>query len=384
MPIGLGALAALAALSGAADARFDPARDGDTVMMCKLAYHGLERSAARLIDRDLRTAGVVQGFHGTRRIAPYADAVSRQLGDRPARDLEQGAGLVLGTLIGNAPMDAPETDPHVIEARTFAALAARCDVALAGWGAPETADLPPDVAATGAAEFQVNGKTAGETYDGATAALVRAACDGSAQGVARAVSNGAKLGLGSGKLSPLGWAIACENLAGIAAMLDAGADPNSPVAEDETAVTLAAGYRNTAILRLLLDRKGDPNAHTDRDTALGIAYSMGNFGAGWRAWDMLLAAGADINRAAPHGMTVVLDAAYHNDWDLVATLLERGYSGDLVELGRSATMSEHNIADDRRPALAKARRMLEARGVRFPVPALMDLQKDANGDFVQP
>ncbi len=147
---------------------------------------------------------------------------------------------------------------------------------------------------------------------------------------------------------------------------------------------IAAGYRNTGILKLLLAHGGDPNAHDDRDMALSVAYSMGNSGAGWGAWDMLLAAGADINRAPPHGITVVIDAAYHNDWDRVGTLLERGYSGDLVELGRCATMAEDLIAADRRPALARVKRVLEARGVKFPVPALMDLKRDAAGRYVQP
>ncbi len=209
--------------------QFDVARDAQAAVQCAFVYDATEHSSARLIDRDARTAGVVQGYRGAARIAPLIATARARLGDAAIDGAGAMTRMMLGQMIGGAQMDAESTDPHVIEARLFQQIASGCDRRLDLWGVPASPGLPDDVAKTGFAEFRVNDKRVGETFaDLAVVRLSRAACDGDAPGVASAMAAGANPNAeGKRDLTPLGWAIACESLPGIAALLDARADPTS-------------------------------------------------------------------------------------------------------------------------------------------------------------
>ena len=131
-------------------------------------------------------------------------------------------------------------------------------------------------------EHAMWGYTAAGLFSNANvAALARAACTGDADGVRNAVRGGVDPnsfgaeGSGPGGVSetvtPLLWAIDCGNLEGIEALLTAGADPNQREQFGATSVTVAADNRDPRILSMLLAHGGDPNAHTDRETAPEIA-----------------------------------------------------------------------------------------------------------------
>ena len=290
--------------------------------------------------------------------------------------------------LGTAELDHPETDPHSVSTNALHELANRCDQQLTLWGAPDFGDLPEEVLANGFAEFRIGGKTASDVFPNApTAALARATCEGTADDVNRAITDGGRPSeVGLDGATPLAWAIACENLSNIAALLAGGANPNQHISGLGSPVVVAAGYRNSEILRLLLAHGGDPNGEGAHETALITAYDMGRQGAGWVNFEVLLEAGADVNRRSPDGDTLADRAAMYRDYERVLTLLNAGYSGDLVRLGRDVSLDEENlegILPEVHPWIRRVKQALQQRGVRFPVPPLMELERDGRGFYVQ-
>ena len=341
-------------------------------MTCAAVTQRLRNTAGRLPRRADRTPGVVLAYQVGKRLAPFAERAGVDLTGTPPQAID----AMLFQVVGNAQMDQPQVDPHVVEARVLSEMAKGCAKALDGWKAPPVTELPPDVAALGYADHLVGGKTVREVFpDGKVAALTRAACEGDLAGVSQAMHAGAQPNArGFEGTTPLIWVLTCENLPGLEALLAAGADANQDFGEGRTAVLIAAGYRDTSILKLLLRYKGDPNARDKRNTALMTAYDMGRHGAGWGAWDVLLAAGADINQVVgedPENFprTVALYAAERNDFVKVLELLDRGYSQELAELGRQVEISgKLSIFPEAEAARKKVQSVLVARGVTFPVP----------------
>jgi len=219
------------------------------------------------------------------------------------------------------------------------------------------------------AQHRVGGKTSDEVFaNSRLAELAEAACMGEQKAVARMVGAGVDVnGVGLQGSTPLLWAISCENVAGIEALLRAGADPNKR-STHFTAVYAAATRHNPKPLAVLLKYGGDADTEDNEShkTALQEAMSLGIHGHGWDNYYALLEK-ADINRADERGRTIATYASDLNQYEKVAELLERGYSYDLDELGRSVQTGHVDLE----PSVTwqrKVREMLEARGVRFPVP----------------
>lgn len=218
-------------------------------------------------------------------------------------------------------------------------------------------------------EHKVGDRTAEETFGAmALARLAKAACNGDEPGIAAALHDGADVnGQGHEGMTPLLWALSCDNARGMEALLRAGANPNQPIGSC-TAVYLAATRHDPGPLRTLLQHGGDANAFDAETgvTALQEAFSLGLHELGWNNYDALLAK-ADINRADERGWTIATEAAAMGRFDKVAQLLDRGYAHDLPNLGR---MVQHRAADsDEAEAWqAQVRKMLKVRGVGFPVP----------------
>ena len=250
------------------------------------------------------------------------------------------------------------------------------------------------------------GQTASDLFqDPAIASLARAACGGDAEAVAAAVQAGANPnavggeGVGPGVVSevvsPLLWAIDCGNADGVEALLEAGADPNQREHFGATPITVAADNRDPRILQVLLAHGGDPNAHDGQRTALEIAMVNENGLAlvdrlpaeqVQANWNALLAAGADPDRHAPDGQPLIEVAGFNNHWIKVEWLLHRGWDGDWVLLGRTLESMEENggVPELERGALQRVRQIIIAHGVRFPIGALIDLERDSRGYYVQP
>lgn len=223
-----------------------------------------------------------------------------------------------------------------------------------------------------AIEHQVGGKAVREVFtDPRLAALAGAACEGDEAKVAQAIKAGTDAnGKGFEDVTPLYWAVSCGSLRGIEALLRSKANPNYLFDGRFSAVYVAATMHEAAVLKLLLKYGGDPNTKDNKSdrTALERALSLGIHGAGWENYYALLKAGADINRADELGDTIAKAAAALGQFDKVAELLERGYSFDLPDLGRTVQARRVDPNHAQAAWQAKVRAMLEKKGVQFPVP----------------
>jgi hypothetical protein len=218
-------------------------------------------------------------------------------------------------------------------------------------------------------ERRINGKTAGELFSNPeVAALARAACSGDVKEMASLIAAGVNPNsVGGENAVPLLWAVRCHNVRGIEALLDGGADPNKMLGGDYS-VVYAAAQEPVEILKVLLKHGGDPSAGSEESdrSALMEAMSMGINERGWENYYALLEAGADINRDYGSFGTIATFAATMAQYDKLAELLDRGYNHDLIDLG--ATLQAVVIQPKFEPGRAKVKAMLEARGVKFPVP----------------
>lgn len=259
-------------------------------------------------------------------------------------------------------------------------------------------------------EHAMNGDTAGELFTNPSDAnLARFACSGNKDGILESIKSGASvnvigkegIGPGASKLSvtPLIWAVTCKNADGVKGLLDVGADPNQAEPGGETPVLLAAEMKDSAILKILVNHGGDPNAHDDRETALDRALSVAtSFNSDgerpvvrlFENWNILLAAGADPFLVPSNGRPIIESLVYSDDLDKVEWLLDRGWAGDPVALGR--TLETQEEADGNSSGLSSKLRAdrehlkdrLKTMGVRFPIGPLVNLSQDAKGFYIQP
>lgn len=204
----------------------------------------------------------------------------------------------------------------------------------------------------------------------ADADLARAACAGDAAGILAAKKAGAnpnfvgKLGSPSGgrleSVTPLIWAMDCNSLAGMDALISAGADPNLRGAFGQTAIFVAAGLSDPAPLELLLRRGGDPNSHDNQgNSAISEEMTFGHSGAGVAAF---LDAGLDMNRQDSDGDTIADQAAMDRSYEALAVMLERGYRGDLSKIAGYLSPFPCNPGADERPGWQKVTQVMKSRG----------------------
>lgn len=219
-------------------------------------------------------------------------------------------------------------------------------------------------------EHEMGGKRASEVFaTPSVAALAKAACEGSVDGVHEELRRGADPDTaGLWGLTPLVWALHCQNSLGVEALLSAGADPNTRVGEiieKPTVVVLAARMTDPALLRSLLAHGGDPNAAELEgvDTALIAAFHAGATKNQWENYYLLLEEGADINKV--HMDLTVAEYAMTRLWyEKLSEMLDRGYNVRLENLVPG--VSDAELADsDRREQeqIRKIRRQLAAKGV---------------------
>ncbi|MEM9584741.1 MAG: ankyrin repeat domain-containing protein [Pseudomonadota bacterium] len=195
----------------------------------------------------------------------------------------------------------------------------------------------------------VHGKTVEEWFPNSqTSALAEAACEGRARRVAELVEQGANINELSpnNESTPLRWALVCENVKGVRALLEAGADPNLRMAEEQTAVTITAGALKSDLLKALLEYGGDPNAAPENtyrralSSALGKAFQTND----WTNFDMLIEYGADINAANINGNTIAEQTAASRRYCKIHELIDIGYTNRLPSLYHSALIAGENYA----------------------------------------
>lgn len=220
-------------------------------------------------------------------------------------------------------------------------------------------------------EHKVGDKTTSDVFaDDAMRRLAQAACEGDERAVRSAVQRGANPnGAGLRGITPLVWAVSCDSVVGVKALLAAGANPNQAIGDEYTSVVYMAVRRNDpGPLKALLEAGADANVYSLKSERTGISQALlhGVDTGDWRQWELMLAK-VDINRPYnKFGETIAVRAANLNQFERVVQLLERGYSYRLAELGRSVETAE-NLIEPFATWQRKAIEMLKARGVVFPV-----------------
>jgi hypothetical protein len=190
---------------------------------------------------------------------------------------------------------------------------------------------------------RLGGMSANEAFaaDPRVAAMVNAACEGDVKTVERLTKQGADPNFrGVQGAPPLFWVISSHKLAGVEKLLQLGADPNIRVPsrltnyegpDGDPIVNIVAAGEGTALLKLLLKYKGDPNSVYRGESALVNAVKSRRV----EQIDTLLAAGADIN-FSDGPQSAFFQAAAIGRFDIALHLLDRGYRHDLKMAGKVA------------------------------------------------
>lgn len=223
----------------------------------------------------------------------------------------------------------------------LAALAAACDpVGTAASGRPTIARETDRFAAQG--------------WTGANARLADAAARGDADGVARAVADGADPNARAASGMPiLMTAAMAGSEAGFAALLDAGADPNARFPYDRTkpeetghVAELMVAEDRLPYLAMLLEAGADPNAKAGGNEPLIWHAALNR---GWPALRMLVEAGADVDafNHDAYGDTVLRFYAA-GAFDKALWLLERGARPDhpLRQATRPELIGTYPVLED--------------------------------------
>jgi hypothetical protein len=239
------------------------------------------------------------------------------------------------------------------------------------------------------AQHILEGRTADMAFaDPKIVKLATSACVGDKIGISEALKTGADVNAkGEEGMSPLIWAVDCDNADGVKALLVAGADPNyvktgtfydEPVPPTRfivgrySALYAAVEKDNLPLVRLLLAHGGDPNTHKDDkagNSALVLAWQNRNKD----ELDALLDADKDISRPIPYNESVAARAALARDFPTVEDLLKRGYSYDLREIGRltqnfgGRSRRAATPTPEQQSARDRVIELLKQRGVAFPV-----------------
>lgn len=158
--------------------------------------------------------------------------------------------------------------------------------------------------------------------DPRTAALAEAVADGDVARI-RTLAPGVDLSTrGDKNVTLLQWAVLNRSIAGMKALLDAGADPSQTGLDGDTVVHLAAMANDAAYLSELLSRGIDPNVRNAESGAGPLrAALMGERDEQFRA---LLAAGADPDLADRMGNTPLHVAGQINEPQRALDLLNAG------------------------------------------------------------
>jgi hypothetical protein len=160
-------------------------------------------------------------------------------------------------------------------------------------------------------------------FSGPDLELARAAATGKREEVARLVRAGADPNaVSAGGLPLIAWPILQDNVDGVAALLDNGANPNRAVPAAGTAMVWAAKAPNPRILESFLEHGGDAEANSaGREPLTRVAALAGR----WGNVQRLVGHGAAVDAAAQDDDGDTLLAYYSaGQFDKAHWLLEHG------------------------------------------------------------
>ncbi|WP_024618731.1 ankyrin repeat domain-containing protein [Pseudomonas kilonensis] len=218
------------------------------------------------------------------------------------------------------------------------------------------------------ASLRLGGNTVSQVFgDAEVVALINAAMEGRAGDVSRLAAQGVKVDeVGSDGTTPLIWALNARNAKGVEALLKVGANPNlvSEKLGGLSPMALLAGGNSLELLELILRYGGDAKG-------TGLKRSMKPLDRAAREGrlqnvTLIVAAGADVNDHDEYGKSAAIAAAALANFEVVAWLLEHGYTYDLRKLAMYVEVSQ--VPPDSEAQLWKNTviDMLKVRGVKFP------------------
>lgn len=154
-----------------------------------------------------------------------------------------------------------------------------------------------------------------------------AACKGDAEQATR-LFNASKVNIntkfplnqgGIKEVTVLYWVTGCNNVDGVRALLELGADPNMKLGDDFSSMWHASGFGgHPDILRLMIEHGGNLN----QDDASGISLLMRAYETKQMdSFNYLLEQGADVNYVTSIGVTAI---EYANDSPTILKLLQHG------------------------------------------------------------
>ena len=136
-------------------------------------------------------------------------------------------------------------------------------------------------------------------------------------------------------------------------------------------VAMAAGGDDTELLTILLDHGGDPNSRYNGDPAIFGAASHDRYD----QVGLLLDRGADINAIDKHGDPLLVLCTSIREFDHTLYLLERGADAQKTDAKGYSTAFylqdqgfRYKPGDPLYPWVIKAKHLLEAKSIHFPVP----------------
>jgi ankyrin repeat protein len=212
------------------------------------------------------------------------------------------------------------------------------------------------------------GKTPADMFkDAKEVALVEAATGGDAAKVKSVASHGGNVNAVSSEgPSPLLWAIHADNLAGVRALLEAGADPNlrmDPL-DGLTALEVVISNGHSEMLRLMLAHGADPNLVPSDRAAERSLLATAAFEGYLENVKLLVQAGAEINFRDEHHQSAVQAAIDGGHYEVVLYLLEHGFNTALDQVAADTQTSK--VSAEREPDRQKVINWLQAHGVKYP------------------
>ncbi len=184
--------------------------------------------------------------------------------------------------------------------------------------------------------------------------------------------------IGRERMTPLIYAVLKQNQEAIKLLLKAGADPVRLVPSVGSATSIAAKLIDTRALVTLLDNGADVHALVGGEPLSFSAHDVENRA----ALEIILAHGLSLDARNTRGETLLIDVLSVNDTDMAHWLVDRGADVHVMDrLFNSAAnhlqMSVDNSSanNTKLPAFLALKAKFEQRGVRFPVPSVVDFRK---------
>ena len=209
--------------------------------------------------------------------------------------------------------------------------------------------------------------------------LVAAACSGKGAAISLLVRQGTDVDIrGEKGITPLIWALQCDNLAGVTALLENGADPNLTSEYYQLPLSLAARKQDQNFMRVLLKHGADVNGDTKNQNSwpLDEARNHAIFdypiekGEVWDNFDFVIKNGADINTLYDEWMAIGDTMVATRRYAKALELLEMGYHTNLDSMLEVARGQAGLVSDDVEPDRLKLIKILEAKGIKGVTPKI--------------